>query len=129
MLVCTATLRVQIAVLIPTVLKRQAPGVLPSSLAMPQPLPNNLYVAGMPAHQVYATCLALEAGIELSNWSGPPTPVCARLLGYMIIHSPTNEGRSNIVTEINSCLDDDVKLHELAKFYVWHYLRCCKCLP
>jgi hypothetical protein len=92
---------------------------------MPQPLPNNPYATGTPTHQAYATCVTLEAGRAPADWTGPPTEVCARLLGYMIIHSPTDDGRTNITNEINSCNADGMALHKLAKFYVDHYLRPC----
>ena len=92
---------------------------------MPVPLPNNPYDAGTPTHQAYETCRTLEAGPTPANWCGPPTVVCARLLGYIIIHAPTEEGRTNITNEINSCNDDNMTLHRLAKFYVGHFLRPC----
>jgi hypothetical protein len=95
---------------------------------MPQALPNNPYPAGTPPHQAYATCLALQASFPLLNWESPSTQVCARLLGYMIIHSPTDDGRVNIVNEINSCSNDE-ELHNLAKFYIDNFLRVCELLP
>ena len=94
---------------------------------MPEPLPINPYEAGTPTHQAYyATCERMEVGFPLPNWSGPPTVACARLLGYMIVHSPTDDGRTNITNEINSCNGNELALHKLAKFYVDHYLRPCK---
>jgi hypothetical protein len=91
---------------------------------MPEPLPNNPYAAGTPTHQAYETCRALEVGPAPANWYGPPTVVCGRLLGYIIIHAPTEEGRTNITNEINSC-ENNMSLHKLAKFYVDHFLRPC----
>ena len=85
---------------------------------MPEPLPINPYEAGTPTHQAYATCERMEVGFPLPNWSGPPTIACARLLGYMIVHSPTDDGRTNITNEINSCNSNELALHKLAKFYV-----------
>ena len=97
-------------------------GMLPA-----QPLPtNNPYAPGMPVHQAYATCVALETDFPLANYSGPPTPVCARLLGYLIIHAPTQRGHVSITNEINSCNGNKMRLHELALFYVNHFLRFCE---
>jgi len=90
---------------------------------MPQPLPNNPFPAGTPAHQAYTTCQTMEAGFPLVNWSGPPTSVCARLLGYLTIHAPTVSGRTDVTNEINCCNNDEEKLHTLAQFYINHFLR------
>jgi hypothetical protein len=94
--------------------------------SMPQPLPNNPFPAGTQASQAYTTCLTLEAGFPQVNWSGPPTVVCARLLGYLIIHAPTVSGRTDVANEINSCNNDEEKLHMLAQFYINHFLRVCE---
>ena len=94
--------------------------------SMPQPLPNNPFPAGTPARQAYTTCLTLEASFPLVNWSGPPTVVCARLLGYLIVHAPTIHGRTDVANEINSCNNDEEKLHVLAQFYINHFLRVCE---
>ena len=93
---------------------------------MPQPLPNNPFPAGTQARQAYTSCLTLEAGFPLVNWSGPPTAVCARLLGYLIIYAPTFSGRTDVTNEINSCKNDEEKLHMLAHFYINHFLRVCE---
>jgi hypothetical protein len=98
---------------------------------MPSPLPPNPYAVETPMHTAYSTCLALQAQAPHLQvpWAATPTPlVCARLLGYMIIHSPTAQGRTNICNEINSCNGDRDLFHNLAKFYVDRYLRSCKYL-
>jgi hypothetical protein len=98
---------------------------------MPIPLPPNPYAVGTPSHTAYSTCLAFQAQAPHLQvpWAATPTPlVCARLLGYMIIYSPTPQGRTNICNEINSCNGDRDTFHNLAKFYVDHYLRPCKYL-
>jgi hypothetical protein len=92
-----------------------------------QPLPDNSYPTGSPAHQAYATCKLLENSFPLLNQNfGPSTSVCARLLGYLIIHAPTPGGHINITNEINSCNEDGEKLHILAQFYINHFLRVCE---
>ncbi|KAF8576970.1 hypothetical protein K439DRAFT_591408 [Ramaria rubella] len=55
--------------------------------------------------------------------SGPSSLVCAKLLGYMIIHSLTAEGHMNIAKEINSFSKGVAQLYQLAKFYIDRYLR------
>ncbi|KAF8575890.1 hypothetical protein K439DRAFT_1368763 [Ramaria rubella] len=92
----------------------------------PQPLPVNPYAAGSQTHKAYEKCLELEenAANTPTPWkSGPSSLVCARLLGYMIIHSPTAEGHMNIAKEINSCSKGVAQLYQLAKFYIDRYLR------
>jgi hypothetical protein len=91
----------------------------------------NPYVFGTAIlHTAYATCLVFQTHAPHLHvpWAATPTPlVCARLLGYMIIHSPTPQGCANICTEINSCGGDRDKFYNLAKFYVDRYLgRSCK---
>lgn len=94
---------------------------------MPQPLLPNPYTAGSQTYQAYDTCLAFQDANVKAPWkSGPPSLVCARLLGYMIIYSPTDQGRTNIANEINSCNGVLDQLHHLAKFYVDRYLRSCE---
>jgi hypothetical protein len=93
---------------------------------MPHPLPINPYVAGSEMYKAYRRCLEFEGNDVQAPWSsGPSSLVCARLLGYMIIHLPTNNGRTNISNEINSCGGLD-NLHELAKLYIDHFLRSCE---
>lgn len=61
------------------------------------PLYNNPYVAGTSANQVYTTCLKMETGFLLVNWSGPPHQyLCAceapGLPDHIIHHAPTTSG-------------------------------------
>ena len=91
----------------------------------PWPLPGNPFPTGTPAHKAYTTCVTLENSFPLANLSGPSTLVCARLLGYLILHAPTPGGQTCIVNEINSCNNDE-KLHGLAQFYVNYFLRVCE---
>ena len=91
-----------------------------------QPLPNNPYTTRTPAHWAYATFITLENNFPLVNWLGPPTIVCARLLGYLIIHTPSAGGHTCITNEINSCNNDKQKLHLLAQFYINNFLSICE---
>ncbi|KAI0246066.1 hypothetical protein BJV78DRAFT_1135986, partial [Lactifluus subvellereus] len=51
--------------------------------------------------------------------------VCARVLGYLIRHAPTDHGRTNISNEVMDC-EDDNKLVELAQLYINNFIRCFK---
>ncbi|KAJ3515777.1 hypothetical protein NLJ89_g1537 [Agrocybe chaxingu] len=93
---------------------------------MPTPLPPNLYASGTPMHTAYSTCLAFQAQapqLQVPLAANPTPLVCARLLGYMILHSPTSQGRANICNEIRSCNGNRDMFHDMAKFYVDRYLR------
>ena len=98
----------------------------PQYMSALQPLPNNPYATGTPAHQAYTTCITLQNDFSLVNWLGPPMLVCVRLLGYLIIHAPTPVGHMCIKNEINSCNDDKEKLHILAQFYINNFLHICE---
>jgi hypothetical protein len=43
-----------------------------------------------------------------------------------MIYSPTAAGRTIVTNEINSCDNDEEKLHKLAQFYINHFLRACE---
>jgi hypothetical protein len=74
----------------------------------------------------YNRCLTLEAQADMHQ-SKPPSLVCARLLGYMLIHAPNDAGRRNVAKDIGSCIDD-AKLLELAQLYFCHFVRLCEYL-
>src|SRR5882762_9454118 len=99
---------------------------------MPQPLPANPYnVNTHPReHSAYATCVEYEAralaGLHPVP-SGVSSLVCARLLGYMVLHAPTHIGCENISNEVTSCANTE-QLADMAKLYIQTFLRCCECL-
>jgi hypothetical protein len=101
-----------------------------STHTMAQPLPLNPYVTGSPEFTAYANCANLETNaFNLPVPDHGPTPlVCARLLGYMILHAPTHAGRSSISIEIVSCNNNPGRLLELASFYFDRFVRCCECV-
>ncbi|KAJ8593210.1 hypothetical protein M405DRAFT_931012 [Rhizopogon salebrosus TDB-379] len=72
----------------------------------------------------YNRCLTLEAQADMHQ-SKPPSLLCARLLGYMLIHAPNNTGRHNVASDIGDCTDD-AKLLELAQLYFCHFVRLFK---
>lgn len=101
---------------------------------MPQPLPANPFNTNThpDEHTAYRTCLhreaaAIAAAVIHPVQSGVSPLICARLLGYMIIHAPTDLGRRNISSEITSCRNKE-EFFDLAKLYIQHFLRCCKYL-
>jgi hypothetical protein len=94
---------------------------------MPQPLPPNPYQPGSTYFNAYNICAHFEglaAVLTLESLTLAPL-VCARLLGFMIIHAPSASGRDNITQEIISCCNGE-KFRDLAKYYVDHFLRCCE---
>ena len=89
------------------------------------PLPSNLYEGGTLLHVAYQKCLDLEAAAREIRQSGIPPPVCARVLGQLMLQAPTDEGRANVANEISSC-ENNKALFELAQLYVNHFIRCCE---
>ncbi|KAF9240960.1 hypothetical protein BU15DRAFT_87516 [Melanogaster broomeanus] len=49
--------------------------------------------------------------------------VHARILGYLIIHGPSDDARETVAREVDSCHGDETKLGNLGQFYVEHYIR------
>ncbi|KAG9009171.1 hypothetical protein FRB93_005667 [Tulasnella sp. JGI-2019a] len=49
----------------------------------------------------------------------------SRLLGYLLIHAPTDAGRTNVQTEIELCTTDG-QLKDLAQLYIDHFIRIFK---
>ena len=96
---------------------------------MPQPLPANPYPAGSRSSDAYIACLSMEGyafGIT-SPARGPSTLLCARLLGYMLLHAPTQIGHNNIANEVSDCRNF-VELGQVACKYIDDFLRCCECV-
>ena len=99
-------------------------------VAMPQPLPPNPYNTGQQAvlHAAYKRCVILQnSHSEVGQRGRLSVLICARLLGYMILEAPTDEGRTEFVSEIVRCVDD-MDLQKLAEVYKNHLLRLCKLL-
>ena len=97
---------------------------------MPQPLPLNPYAVGSFHSDAYVSCVNMEAyalGLPPQD-RGPSVLVCARFLGYMILHAPPGQGRNNISTEIASCNNNFTRLCEVACKYIDHFVRWCECV-
>ena len=80
-----------------------------------EPLPDDFYTAGLWC-DAYTRCLEFEARlIQQSHPEASPTwLVCARVLGYLIRHAPTDHGCTNISNEVMD-YEDDNKLVEWLK--------------
>ncbi|KAJ8597922.1 hypothetical protein M405DRAFT_779057 [Rhizopogon salebrosus TDB-379] len=94
---------------------------------MPVSLPINPFQVDSTPSNAYDVCLVFESrASEASDTGGhkPSELVCARLLGYMLIHAPVDTGRDHLAKEILSCTGDD-GLKQLGKFYFDHFIRLC----
>jgi hypothetical protein len=91
-------------------------------------LPINPFQIDSIPSNAYDVCLMFEVrALEQASDIGGHKPselVCARLLGYMLIHAPVDTGRDYLAKEIISCTDDD-GLKRLGKFYFDHFIRFC----
>jgi hypothetical protein len=79
----------------------------------------------------YTLCQRLEKDIlenrsTVSSTSLSPL-VCVRILGWLIIHSPTDIGRINVAKEVISC-NSSQSIIELGVYYNDHFIRCCEWL-
>lgn len=86
----------------------------------------NPYPAGQLWARAYDVALAYQTRApDARTSSGMPPIVCARVVGYMLIHAPTNKCRNIISNEIENC-EDDSKLCRLAELYAINFVRCCR---
>jgi len=95
---------------------------------MSQPLPSNPYNTGQQAvlHVAYGRCATLQnRHSQVVPCGHLSVLICARILGYMILEAPTDEGRTELATEIVRCVGDE-DLQKLAEIYKNHLLRVCK---
>lgn len=78
-----------------------------------QPLPPNPYsgVINPEWHNAYSCCLDAENGTSVQI-------IKARVLGYLIIEAPIQEGRIYVCHEILRCCGDSEKLRNLADLCV-----------
>ncbi|KAG9005370.1 hypothetical protein FRB94_001594 [Tulasnella sp. JGI-2019a] len=90
---------------------------------MAAPLPDNSFNGTLFA--AYERCRALEAAASVIHSSRLTPLLGGRTLGYMLIHAPIEEGRTNVQEEIESCATD-AKLMDLAQLYVDQFIRIFK---
>ncbi|KAJ7254700.1 hypothetical protein B0H12DRAFT_1233352 [Mycena haematopus] len=103
----------------------------------PTPLPPNPFPATTEHASAYGSCLTLESrdnwgvliddlqpGSSHSVMFDTMSPVvAARVLGYTLIHAPTEKGRDSIARDIESCHDDLEHLAGLAFLYIHGLVR------
>ncbi|RDB27062.1 hypothetical protein Hypma_005162 [Hypsizygus marmoreus] len=86
----------------------------------PQPLPSipSNYAPATSLHDAYTRCLDYE--LAATNFPDNAFEIthlhAARLLGYLVLHAPTDNGRSNLCSEIIYCFDH-AALFELGMQY------------
>jgi hypothetical protein len=90
------------------------------------PLPANEFDSGTVQFSAYARCKSLEEHAHGLQRDGLSPLVCARILGYMLLHAPTDEGRGKVANEITSYAGDS-ELMGLAQSYSNNFIRCCEC--
>ena len=102
-----------------------------SEITMPTALPSvNPYkeTAQFVIRCAYDRCLDLETRhMEVPKHGRLDVLVCARMLGYMLLEAPTEEGRMDFASEVVRCgHDGDKALQSLAELYKDHLFRVCK---
>lgn len=79
----------------------------------------------------YTRCLQVEA---LDQWGlsdteevmlGMPPRISARVLGFGLIHAPSDSGKQHLADEINDSSDDLERFAGLAYLYVFGLIRIC----
>jgi hypothetical protein len=68
-----------------------------------------------------ATDLAYLRSYELSMASQDFSAMCGRILGFMLLEVPSDDGRLKLANEINSCTNEE-KLIVLAKLLLTHFI-------
>ena len=97
---------------------------------MPEQLPRNpppFPLDTIPC-EAYNRCLDFESRASDSESMSQLSPlVCARILGYMLIHAPLDTGRVWLSEEIIKC-GGDAELKQLGEFYFDHFICVCEYL-
>jgi len=77
----------------------------------------NSFVPGSQEHLAYQWVYWLSMACVNIDYEA----MCGRLLGYMLLEVPWDEGHSNVIKEINSCIGGQ-KLLDLATFHINFFL-------
>ncbi|EDR01336.1 uncharacterized protein LACBIDRAFT_312175 [Laccaria bicolor S238N-H82] len=91
--------------------------------SMPQPLPfvPPLVIQGDPTGMgAYEICLRIEGNLQCASNDGKQINndlVYVRVLGYLLHHSPSDQGLSRVISEITSMGDDDAAVLQVGKMY------------
>ncbi|KAF5354223.1 hypothetical protein D9756_007008 [Leucocoprinus leucothites] len=98
-------------------------------LAM-SPLPKELPLSYRHVSQfvsAYDTCLRVENDLtrraEKNGQDVMKQLIYIRILGFLLHHSPSQQGLKTVEVEINSCAGEDARLLQLGKNYFDHYIR------
>ena len=97
---------------------------LVSQMPMPVALPSNAtqrYHLDPNATTAYNVCLGFEENAKCSN-----DLMNARILGYLIIYSPSVSARHELVKVIHSCRNDHASLSALGATFLDYYIRPCE---
>jgi hypothetical protein len=85
-----------------------------------QELPEtNPYPNGSAAYDAYLS------SYQLSMASQDFSAMCGRILGFMLLESPSDDGRLKVADEINSCANEQ-KLIDLDKYFLIRFIRACE---
>ncbi|TFK53832.1 hypothetical protein OE88DRAFT_1656202 [Heliocybe sulcata] len=93
---------------------------------MPEPLPPLSEIehkfATLPnAISAYNTCLHSEKTV-----SSQQDLISARVLGYLLLHAPSDEALAEVAITIHSCDQDTVRLCALGEAFVHCFIRACE---
>ncbi|SJL14497.1 uncharacterized protein ARMOST_17957 [Armillaria ostoyae] len=91
--------------------------MLPAALALPPVETTN----GLNENDITAYNVCLE--FEKSAQADSVALIHARILGYLIIHSPSGNARHKVVKVMHSCAQDHAKLFQLGQAFMYHFIR------
>lgn len=90
-----------------------------------KPLPSNPYDAFSEKiwHDAYTQCLQIQ---PFNTDIIDKNLVYARILGYLILEAPADEGRDYICNEILTCKNNKSKLHDFAELFMLTVNSICE---
>ncbi|KAK0435688.1 uncharacterized protein EV420DRAFT_1592662 [Desarmillaria tabescens] len=92
------------------------PTIMPAAALPPVETINGLNENGISAYNI---CLEFEKSAP----AGSVALMHARILGYLIIHSPSPSARHEVVKVIHSCAQDHAKLSQLGQTFLNYFIR------
>jgi hypothetical protein len=75
------------------------------------------------ALSAYNVCLDFECAAAAKT---DIDAICARVLGYLILHAPSLHARHEVVKVIHSCAQNSDALSELGHSFIDYFIRPCK---
>lgn len=73
----------------------------------------------------YTDCRAAEE-ISITTGATALNTVCARLLGYLLLHPPSATACDAVVRQVRSCEHVYDRLYALGRTYINYFSRLCK---